>query len=147
MSHSLLPTGNILWAYEGKLSFGLELPSRWGNARGRRMSFFYKPTASPREIICVGSIAVCSVFRNPSVTLTQVTQSAFFPFLEFFISAKRTLVCRLRGAWWLALYRDCFGLLFYCCWISNSLFMGILYFGRLRLLRSSNVEENHGLRA
>ena len=42
----------------------------------------------------------------------------------------------------------CLYFFFYCC-ISNSLFMGILYkhyFGRLRLLRSSYVEENSGPR-
>ena len=60
----------------------------------------------------------------------------------------------IRNAGWLAssgaTVTAIFFLLSCSCFISNSLFMSILYthyFGRLRQLRSSNVKENPGLRA
>ena len=62
--------------------------------------FIYKPMASLRGTIWVEAIAVGPVFRNPSLSLTPVTQPDFLSFLQFFISAEPTLVSRIRGAWW-----------------------------------------------
>ena len=66
----------------GGIKLGAWWHSRWTNVRGRRMSLFvYKPTASLRGIICIGARSGCPVLHNSSLSLMQVTQSAFFPFL------------------------------------------------------------------
>ena len=43
-----------------------------------RFFFIYRPTASLKEIILVGAIDMCPVVRNTSLSLTNVTQPAYF---------------------------------------------------------------------
>ena len=51
------------------------------------MRFFIRHTAmaaihdNNEELLCVGAIAVCPVFRNPSLSLTQMTKPVFFSFI------------------------------------------------------------------
>ena len=48
----------------------------------------------------VGVIAMYPVFRNPSFSLTQVSQPAIFSFLQFYIPAEPTLVeLGVSGGW------------------------------------------------
>ena len=111
--------------------------------------FVYKPKESEGDYW--GWSHKCPEFRNPSLSLTQVTQRLFFPM--FFIIAEPTLVGKVRGTWWLASLGatvTVICVLFYYCCISNSFIMGNLYkryFGRLEQVRSWDVEENPGQRA
>ena len=86
----------------------------------------YKPTTSLRGIIWVGAIAVCPVFRNPSFSLTQMTQPVFlFPIVLYFGWAYA--VWQSWGPRWLAsseatVIAIC-NYFFYCCCILNSSYL------------------------
>ena len=77
MSHSLFPTGHILWVHDRVLSLELGELSRWGIAREKRTRCIYKPTVFMKGIACVGAITVCPVFSSPFHYLKQVIQPAF----------------------------------------------------------------------
>ena len=148
MSNFLLSPGHILWAYEKTLNLGFEGPSRWGNTRGRWMSFFvYKPTASIRRII-MGWWHSC-VFCIPQPTsLPNTDETAClspFPIVLFFQQRLRWLTGLGTPGGWLLKEPLCPAscIFFYCCCASSSLFMSVLckpYSGCSRLLRPSEVE-------
>ena len=67
---------------KGHWAWGFRRPSRWGNARERRVSFL---SISQRHLwgglSWVSATAACPVFHNPFLSLTQVTRASDCRFL------------------------------------------------------------------
>ena len=62
---------------------------------GRWAFLFINQWHSREGLFWVIAIALSLVFRNPSFSLTLITQPAFFPFLQFFNSSEPSLVGRV----------------------------------------------------
>ena len=68
--------------------------------KGGCVFFFHKPTTSIRGIKWVGAIAVHPVFRNPALSLTQVTYPAFsLPYSSFHLSLRWLAELETHGDW------------------------------------------------